>query len=106
MSDFSDAFAASWSAAFQVFGDTCTLNGTDYGCIIHNFRVADEVVPGRPGRTAVVAGTVVMKATDWVAAAGRKGAQIGLPGGTFRVMNDPEPGYSTDTVELQIGPLT
>ncbi len=106
MSEFSDAFSQADESAIDVFGETCTIGGTDYDCVIHSLSASNEVVAGRPGRVSVVQGTVLMRAVDWAAASGAKGTQITVGGGTYRVMNEPDKGYAAGTVELQLGPLT
>lgn len=104
MSQFSDAFEQATESAISVFGDTCTINGDDYDCIIHSLAVSNEVVNGRPGRTELVQGVVIMRAADWATAAGAKGTLIAVGGGTYRVLNDPSKGFTSGTVELQLGP--
>ncbi len=105
MSEFADSFAQADTTAFSVFGETCTIGGEDYDCVIHGLSATNEVVAGRPGRVSVVQGTVIMLASDWVAAGGSKGTQITVGGGTYRVTNEPDKGYDARTVELQLGPL-
>jgi hypothetical protein len=116
MSDFSDAFADVFDAAAALFGDTCVIAGTTYACVIHGFEAREEVRGGNTaGRQQDANGTLYLRGTDWEAAkvlllaAGRrtpKGAPVTVAGDTFRIINDPEIGYDSDTVELQLGPLS
>ena len=106
MSTFSAAMASATSIGQSIFGDTCEIDGTEYTCIVHAFNATDSVVPGRPRRVSGATGVVTMTLVAWTASGAGKGTQIVLRGGTFRIMNDPETGYVSDTVELQIGPLT
>lgn len=106
MSEFSEAFAEAWEPALGVFGDECTIGGTTYPCIIHGFETTTEVQRGQAGRVRSANGSVILSSTDWTASGARKGTQVTIPGGTFRVLNDPEPGYTSNTIELQLGPLT
>lgn len=114
MSEFSDAFANAYDAAIAVFGDTCTLAGRSYPCIIHGLTLTEGIRPGlNAGRAQIVGGTVIISTVHWLEAvateiaAGRKGKglAITLPGGVFRATNNPDVGYESDTVELTIGPL-
>lgn len=106
MNGFSQAFASVWPASVTIFGDKCTLNNTEYDCVIHILQASDGVVQNRAGRSENVVGTVIMKYADWVSAGGRKGHRILLPGGEFRIVNKPDVGYGSDTVELSIEALT
>lgn len=111
MSEFSAAMSLTWDTSSRVFGDTVTIGGVSYPCIIHGFEATDSVigqrqgVPGRPGRSADVAGQVVMRSVDWAAAGGRKGTQVTFSFGTFRVLNNPDVGHGSAEVVLNIGPL-
>lgn len=114
MSEFSDAFAASFDSSLEVFGDECELAGETFDCVIHGLELRQTIRPGEPGRKKDVEGSVHLSAATWaeakelLTAQGKKveGARIGLPGGVFRITNDPDVGYSSATVQLQIGPLT
>ena len=111
MSEFSNAFALSFDSAASVFGDLCTIANNQYPCVIHSLGLNASVKSGAAGRGQEVTGAVVMLKADWIAARAvldrqnRKGAQIILPGGTFRVLNDPLASYTSGTVRLDIGPL-
>jgi hypothetical protein len=105
MSEFSSSMALSWDQSLRIFGDTVTIASVVYGCIIHGLDYADGVERGRPGRSAVVGGQVIMRGSDWAAASGRKGTQVVFSFGTFRVLNDPGVGYGSSEVVLNIGPL-
>lgn len=106
MSEFSDALSTAWDTSVRVFGDVIAIGGTDYDCVVHAMQYSTEVQGGRPGRVAVLSGTAVMKATDWTLASGRKGIVIAVGNADGRVLNDPNVGYTSDTVTLQLGPLT
>jgi hypothetical protein len=115
MSEFAQSFASAYEAAQTVFGDTCTIAGQTYTCVIHGFDLREGIRPGQSaGRSQEAAGVVILSVTQWEDAKTRlvaqgkktKGAHITIPGGTFRVLNDPDAGYDSHTVELQLGPLT
>lgn len=108
MSEFSDAFSEVWDTSTRVFGDTIVIGDdpTEYNCVIHSLDFSDEVVPGRPGRTAILRGEVVVKAADWAAAGGAKGVQVTVGGASGRVLNHPQVGFTSDTVILVLGPRT
>lgn len=110
MSTFATAMASAWDPAVSVFGDTIVffddVLAVAYNCIIHDLQLSTEVNNPRPGRVAVLSGQVVMKATDWVLAAGAKGSRVVVGGADARVLNDPDIGYSGDTVTLVLGPRT
>ena len=106
MSEFSDAMTQSWATAARIFGDSCTIGGTVYTCVIHALNYGDGVDAGRAGRSAAVSGQIVMSDANWTAASGRKGIQITFDFGTFRVANDPNVGPSSGEVVLNIVPLT
>ena len=106
MSEFSDNLALAWSTSTRVFGDTITIDGDDYDCVIHGFEGSDEVQRGRPGRVQTGSGTVVMALADWTTAGGAKGTRVTFSFGTFRVSNDPNVGSDSAEVVLQCAPLT
>ncbi len=114
MSEFSDAFGTVFDASYAVFGDICTIANEQYQCVIHGFNLADVIRPGSAGRSQDISGSVVITADAWEDAKTRlialgikiKGARVILPGGTFRIVNDPDQGFTSSIVELQLGPLT
>lgn len=114
MSEFSDAFADTFDVSHDIFGDTCTIAEEDFDCIIHGFELLDTVRPGTAGRVQNAQGTVILTTVAWEAAKtaltnlGKKtsGAHVTIPGGTFRILNNPDVGYTSDHVELQLGPLS
>ncbi|EIQ01053.1 hypothetical protein OpiT1DRAFT_05617 [Opitutaceae bacterium TAV1] len=110
MNDFTEAFSLAFEPATDVFGDTCTIAGKTCPCIIHGFDLADTIADGKAGRSQEATGTVILSIACWEdakARAGRaRGLHVTIPGGTFRVRNNPDVGYTGDTVELQLGPLT
>jgi hypothetical protein len=117
MSDFSDAFADAFPAAVSVFGGTgaCTIAGQAYDCIIHALDLQETIRGGTAGRQQETEAAIYLTAADWtdakarILAAGRrntKGAHVTVGGATLRILNDPDVGYDSDTVELRLGPLT
>jgi hypothetical protein len=108
VSEFSDNLSLAWSTSARVFGDVLTFFGsaTEYDVVIHRLDFSTEVEGGAPGRKAVLAGEVVMKLSDWVAAGGAKGARVVVGGADARVLNDPDVGFTADTVTLVLGPRT
>lgn len=108
MSEFSDALSLAWTTSARVFGETILfgVSATAYECVIHDMAYSTEVENNRPGRVAVLSGSVVMKASDWTAAAGQKGIICTVGGASARVLNDPDVGYTADTVTLVLGPRT
>ena len=114
MSEFSQAFAGAFNVSKIIFGDTCTIAGLTFTCVIHNLTARETIDPRLAGRRQDATGVVILSAADWDSAQAALTAQgkptkrphIGLPGGIFRVLNDPNPGYTTDTVELEVGPLS
>ena len=114
MSQFSDAFAGAFDTSYSIFGDDCTIAATTYSCVVHDLDLAGTVRPGlSAGRGLDVSGTVILRKVDWLDAVTRlealgkkgKGAQITLPGGTFRIINYPDIAPTSDTVRLLLGPL-
>ena len=105
MNSFSESFSGAFQVSKGIFGEKCTINASEFDCIIQMFTESDSVT-SRPGRSSNADGTVTMSRLDWITASGRKGVRITLPHGTYRVLNDPLGRYETDTVELQIGPLS
>jgi hypothetical protein len=106
MSQFSEAFSASFSTAVSVFGDTCKINGATHPCIIHDLNSTNLVIGNRPGRSQEAGGTIVVSATAWATARGKKGNRVVIGGDTFRISNDPDVGFTSDTVTLVLAPLT
>ena len=115
MSEFAQAFSAAYETAQSVFGDTCTIAGQTYTCVIHSFELSEVIRPGQSaGRSQSASGLIILSVAQWEDAKARlvvqgkkaKGAHVTIPGGTFRVLNDPNAGYDSHTVELQLGPLT
>ena len=114
MSEFSDAFSDAFDAASLVWGETCVIAGETYPCQIHGFEASETIKPGTAGRSQEAVGTVILKASDWAAAKAlltaqgkpTKGVRVTVAGDTFRVINSPDVGYDSDTVELRCGPLT
>ena len=108
MSTFSDAMGTAWNSAVAVFGDTIIIGGgiTAYNCVVHDLQYSTEVAPGRPGRSAILSGTVVMRAIDWNSAAGTKGIKVTVGSASARVINDPNIGYTSGEVTLVLGPRT
>lgn len=106
MSEFSDSFALAWDTSARVFGDTIVIGAASFTCVIHNLSLSTEVDNNRPGRSAILSGEVVMKAADWASAAGAKGTRVTVGGGDGRVLNDPDVGFTADTVTLVLGPRT
>lgn len=107
MSEFSTAMAIAWTPAKQVFGETLTFDGsaTQYDCVIHELNVSNEIQQGRPGRSVVLSGRVLIKSTDWIASGAAKGSRLTVGGSAARVMNDPNVGYASDTTTLELGPI-
>lgn len=107
MSEFSTAMAIAWNPAKQVFGEKLVFTGsaTEYDCVIHELNVSNEVQQGRPGRSVVLAGRVLLKLTDWVSSGAAKGSRVTVGGSAARVTNDPDVGYASDTVVLELGPI-
>lgn len=106
MSEFSGAMASAWDPAVTIFGDTITVDDVDYDCVIHGLGVTDGIGNNRPGRSQFAEGSVVMKRTDWVTSGQSKGARVVIGEVTYRVTNDPLKTATSDTVTLNIGPLT
>lgn len=106
MSEFSDNLSLAWTTSVRIFGDTITIDAVDYDCVIHAMSYSTEVVGNRPGRTAILAGEVVMTAANWTASAGAKGTRVTVGGADGRVLNDPAVGFTSDTVTLVLGPRT
>lgn len=106
MSEFSDNMAHAWSTSTRVFGDTIAIGAATYDCVIHTLELTTEVVPGRPGRVEVLTGQVIMKLADWTAAGGAKGTRVTVGGAEARVLNNPDVGFTADTVTLILGPRT
>ena len=102
--------ASAWGSAVAVFGDTIVFAddvlAVAYNCVVHDLQFSTEVDNPRPGRVAVLSGSVVMKATDWTTVGGAKGSRVAVGGADARVLNDPDIGFTGDTVTLVLGPRT
>lgn len=107
MSEFSTAMAIAWNPAKQVFGEKLVFSGsaTEYDCVIHELSVSNEIQQGRPGRSVVLAGRVLLKSTDWIASGAAKGSRLTVGGSAARIINDPDVGYANDTTTLELGPI-
>ncbi len=106
MSEFSDNMALAWASSARVFGDTIVIGALTFTCVVHDLSLSTEVENGRPGRQVVLSGSVVMQSADWVTAGGAKGTKVTVGGAEARVLNDPNVGYTADTVTLVLGPRT
>lgn len=106
MNDFEEAFSQVFPNSLPMFGETCIIGGSTFNCIVDMLEATNEVDNNRPGRSHQVEGVVTMSRTDWLTASGKKGIQITLLCGTFRVINDPLKSFETSTVELRLGPLS
>lgn len=108
MSEFSDSLVSAWTTSVRVFGETILfgVSPTAYDCVIHDLAYSTEVEGNRAGRSAVLSGSVIMKASDWTAANGQKGIVCTVGGASARVLNDPAIGFGSDTVTLVLGPRT
>jgi hypothetical protein len=107
MSEFSEAMAGATTVGQSIFGDTCYIAGyaPPITCIVWQLGGSTSVVNGRPGRVSSAEGVITMTVVEWALASGRKGIQLTLLGKTYRVVNDPDIGFTSDIVELQLGPL-